>query len=393
MRNLKYRSAYYRRVTAAKITMYHGTCTGSGDGVLRSILKEGLKPDPKEKAYKSPYAEDDDYADGLEFNTEVTMRLDEALGGAYLTNDVTLARKYASHACGEHGGRPMLVSAQIETRSPEVKIDEDSFINYVWGFVEAKFKPESDETYYLDLYDWITEGDADWAALAKSWVEKQFPQAKISDLRWQQILSALASVLQDVMIITFLQEHEDEANREAYNTDRDWEVDAFYEVQNSLDSYKTNLAFVTDHLKEVTEPPKSGQHSIRILRPVGYRGANRILAVISWDVERYYATPRPGEYTQQGIVHYARTPQDAQGLLDASGVIAKYSKWTDSRGHVYYDNPAPAGQLEMKFGSIPTSSAFAKRDIIKFRGTYYVRADEEKPVESDHADYNRYGNL
>lgn len=344
------RTASMRR-TATKLTMYHGTCTGRNREILRSVLKEGLKPDPKEKAYKSPYPELDDdddemYYDDLDLKTETTMRLNEALGGAYLTNSIEEAKNFAQNACTEHGGLPLLVSAQIETRTPEVKIDEDFMINYVWEFVRADFKAEDEDKYYLELFRWLESDKPDWVTIAKEWIESQFPQARISEHRWNQILPAAAQMIEDVMIITFLQHYEQAAASEAYGEDGDsWDVDIGYEISDRINSFKENIGFVTEHLNEVTEPPNGGIHNIRILKPVGYRGANRILAVITWKVETGFT--ETGDYTQIGTVAYTRSPQDAQNLLDASRVVAKYSKWTDSRGNVYHDERVPPEQLRL----------------------------------------------
>ncbi len=327
--------------TAAKLTMYHGTCTGRNGEVLASILKEGLKPDPKVKAYKSPYSDDeDDYGDGLDFDTETSMRLNESLGGAYLTNKIGVALQYAKHACAEGGGQPMLVSARIETRTPDVKIDEDFLVNYSWDYITSHFEPKDPDSYHLELFDWL-EGGADWNAIAKGWTTQQFPHAKISDHRWQQVLPKMGAMLQDIAIITFLQNHERDANNEAMDKDEDWDVDAFYEMQERVESYKDNIAFVTEKLNEIAEPPESGMHNVRSLKPVGYRGANRILAVASWKhLGGHNASP--GSYAQVGKVYYALTPADAQNIVKAAH--AKYSKWTNSTDAVIYDQKIPSQQ-------------------------------------------------
>ena len=328
--------------------MFHGTCTGPDGQILRSLLKEGLKPDPKQKAYRSPYPDEDDEDDfyEMDFDTETTMRLDESLGGAYLTTDIEEAKRYAQHACGEHGGSPLLVSAQIETRSPSVRIDEDFMVNYVWGFVESEFEPKDSDRYHLELFQWLESDEPGWERIAKDWIEKQFPQATISEHRWQQVLPAAGKMIQDIMVITFLQNHERDAASEAYESDDEdeyWDIDIVYEMQDRVQSFKENIGFVTDKLTEIAEPPTSGMHNIRILEPVGYRGANRILSIVSW-TQSYYVVD--DEFTQFGTVYYARTPQDAKFLMGASNLVAKYSKWDSAQGDVvYYDNPKPKEEV------------------------------------------------
>lgn len=80
---VQFRGARYRLVTAAKLVMWHGTTTGPDGETLRSILKQGLLPDPKKKAYENPYAGDDEdavYTDGLDADTEESMILDTSPG-------------------------------------------------------------------------------------------------------------------------------------------------------------------------------------------------------------------------------------------------------------------------------------------------------------------------
>lgn len=333
--------------TASKLKMYHGTCTGPDDEILRSILKEGLKPDPKTKAYKSPYPEEDDEDYGffeMDFESEVSMRLNESLGGAYLSTSPMESKKFAEHACGEHGGHPVLVSAQIESRTPEVKLDEDFLINDSFDYiVDNFFEPKSDETYYMDLIDWLYDydyhDDPQWREIAKGWISTQFPNAKVSDYRWKQIADELGRVLHNITFITAIQEFERKAYDEAIEAGVDWGVmDSYGDVLQALDQYKDDIASVTEKFKELAEyPANKYMHNIRILKPVGYRGANRILAVVSW-----HRTPYHDRYTQKGFVYYARTPEDAVALLDISRVMEKYSHWESADGTIeYYDNPKP----------------------------------------------------
>lgn len=359
---LRYKGHLYEKIrTAAKLIMYHGTCTGPGGKILHSILKEGLKPDPKEKAYKSPYSEDeDDFGYELDLDTETSMLLDESLGGAYLTNSFGEASRYAKHACQEGVGHPVLVAAQIETRTPEVKIDEDFLVNYSWEYVTNHFEAKNDDSYYTDLYEWLTVGKVDWAGIAKGWIQKQFPHAKVAERRWKQILPKAGEMLRSVAVVTFLQNHEQAVNDEARENDDYWEVDVVYEIGDYLESYKEAIAFVTDKLKEITDPPKAGQHNIRILKPVAYKGANRVLAVISWRDKGYHAGTAPGTYTQIGKVYYAHDSEVAQNMV--SKVRAKYAKWTDSSGNVIYDQKVPPQQQ-----SLPNVAT-----TIRYKGAHYV---------------------
>jgi hypothetical protein len=252
------------------------------------------------------------------------------------------AKRFADHACGEHGGIPVLVSAQIETRTPEVKLDEDFLINDSWDHIVYNFfEPDNEDTFYMELIDWLFDDSVDWEPIARSWLNAQFPKVKASDHRWNQILPAMAKVLRNITLVTALKEYAQTAHREAVETGNDdWYLDdPYYEIDSAIDEYKENIEFVTEKFNELADAPDLDfMHNIRILKPVGYRGANRILAVASWRNFTYYGNNE--DYNQVGEIHYARSEQDAKFLLGAAKLPAVYSKWT-WRDKVLYDNPKP----------------------------------------------------
>jgi hypothetical protein len=315
-----YKNAVYRLVTAAKLRMYHGTAAGPDGEILRSILKNGLLPDPKAKAYQAPYGngENSDFSD-LDFETETSMSLDESLGGAYLTTSVGEAVRYTKNAQTTHGGNKVLVAAQIETRSPEVRIDEDFLINFVWGFVLEGFDATNDDTFHLELFDWL-EAKTDWETVGRAWLQKQFPGVKISEHQLHLVLKPLGDAIRHIMHVEFFRNHSRELRDEAEEQGRDdlEYIDEMEEISSSVAEYKSNIAEVSNLLTDVTTPNTKAMHNIRILRSVGYRGANRILAVVSW-----------AEYPERiGTLHYYADLDAAHTIMKASGVRL----WQDSQG-------------------------------------------------------------
>lgn len=89
--------------TAKKEILYHGTSSTH----LRSILKQGLIPNPKQKNFN---------------------HLENVAGkfeGSYLGQDLDSAKSYANNAVRVSKGVPMIVMAQVETKSPNLNIDEE----------------------------------------------------------------------------------------------------------------------------------------------------------------------------------------------------------------------------------------------------------------------------
>ena len=77
--------------------MYHGTT----DKFLRTILKQGIIPDPKEKKW-----EDDPHISQYSLSRA-------SLPGSYWTSNLMTARSSSTNTTGKFGGRPIVVTAQI----------------------------------------------------------------------------------------------------------------------------------------------------------------------------------------------------------------------------------------------------------------------------------------
>lgn len=91
------------RKLAKREILYHGTSSTH----LRSILKQGLIPNPKHKNFN--HLED------------VAGKFD----GSYLGQDLEAARDYAKNAVRVSKGVPMIVTVQVETKSSNISVDEE----------------------------------------------------------------------------------------------------------------------------------------------------------------------------------------------------------------------------------------------------------------------------
>lgn len=98
--------------TAAKVLNYHGTSSKN----LRTILKEGIIPFPKETVY-------DKEERGGGFSTTKTF------GGAYFVRDWMYAYSAAGKAVEKFGGNRLIVEAIIEDQNQDVLPDEDDVVS------------------------------------------------------------------------------------------------------------------------------------------------------------------------------------------------------------------------------------------------------------------------
>lgn len=319
--------------TAASIVLYHGTATGDDDEILRRILKQGIIPDPKQKAYESPYEGDEDFYESRydSIEDELDALLNEGLGGAYFTDTIHTAMTFAEgNTRIVFGGEPVLIAARIETRSPEVRLDEDAFINYIWGFATESFESENDDAYYLELWDWLDDGIASkWEEIGRRWIAKNYADVGIPAHRWDRIVEPLGKAVHGMLIHTFLANYRDEAEDAAREYDPDhWILDMDWvdTMISAANRYKDNIAIVAEELREParTVSPQR-EHRLRMLEPVTYRGANRILAIISWDRDE-----------RVGTVYYAHDTAAAERMINAVGT--RFWRWQWSDGEVIVES-------------------------------------------------------
>ncbi len=299
---VQYRGAVYRLVTAAKTVMYHGTSAGPDGKLLTRILKEGLNPTPKKKIYDSPEGDYD-----LEWETELSISLDESFGGVYLTNKLGRAKTYADHAANQRGGDRILVAVQVETRSPGTAVDEDLVFRNAFDFVDRWL--DTDTWYEADVL--IESGEVDWHGLAKDYLTDHL-NLKLHPNRVDTVVLPLAEALKGIYRFHLYRDHEREIEQGYEEAgDEYFEFDPGV-VEDALSDYQVNGNIVTQKLREMVEPKTKDLHNIRFTTPISYRGANRIIAVVSSDVEGEIQT-----------IHYAADKQVANQL--ASALKAKRS--------------------------------------------------------------------
>ena len=310
-RGYRYAAVVNTLRTAAKLTMYHGTSAK----YLRDVLKHGLRSNPPQRQFGE---------DAREFSSPSY----QTFGGAYFTPVLAVAEEYADNAV-ENPADPqkfpdphMLVIAQIETRSEQVVLDEDKFLNLNSAplfdiFYEYYHKIGKEDP--LEILQAIDAGQLSLDAYAQNWIannhvaihRKVQLDPKLLFPRYRDdVVKALWWALADKAA----------GNYERWGEDEQREI--LKDLNIPLSTRETRQHFVdvvtelSRKVQRLTDPQEGLQ--VRSLQDIGYRGANRIVGIVVYQYHKINKTLR-------GEVVYN---QDAQAVM---GVMRQLRPKTDRR--------------------------------------------------------------
>jgi hypothetical protein len=343
----------YRLVEASKEIFYHGTASGEGDWLLKRILKEGLIPDPKERVWSGKDRDPDDFA-------YWQHREKESLGGIYFSTDPKRITTYMLTARQTLGGEEVVVIAQLETRSPEITLDEEALFGYYKAAVGEYIEQKHFEKYEQRIVRPDTEAlprylnnmDIDWDDVARWFIEERLKKGvlqawpNIPEQRIEAITPLLAKALRwqaEFLMASYY------AGREGW-TKSDYTEYGEQDPEEALQRYRTLTEAVLQKFRELAQVPEtksqyySGGHEVRMTEPVNYKGANKIIAVLLV------------RDTHNEDVPYYRVGNVVYSAPEASGPISKFLDamkqswsqhmlWTDKEGKVIYDNPKAQSAL------------------------------------------------
>lgn len=247
----------YTQVVAKRGLFYHGTSTT----LAKHILSEGFVPDPKKKIW--------DGETGVQ----------ESYTGSYFSARVSTANRYADGAVRKFGGYPVVFEVQLETRTG--LFDEDE-IAPVGGTILMQAHEESDinwisqesagrllDTGRLNGFTdevfrrWVGTGEEDYRAQPFAQLYRsRFGNAPINPQYFTAIMKAFHAAVR-----AFLEDV-----RETGSTDGGGKR---YRAANTKLMKTINLSKYGPH------PEGSWTQNIRIIEPVTFRGANKILAAVS----------------------------------------------------------------------------------------------------------------
>ena len=354
--------------TAAKLIMYHGTATGPDNEILRSILKEGLNPEPKRRSFD------------VDESKAVQDRLYESLGGVYFSVNINDISKFSGIAARKLGGNYVAVIAQIETRTPAVTIDEDDLFP-----LDLQRNKIADQ-YFADVYRlnahadlylrFIEDNKINYNEIAKWFIDNKLRQQwDISPQESQRVLPVIANVAR-LQVETYLAaEYERQLASGSPYLKKD--VAPQEPAAVLFGRLKQVVREALRIVRKAAEPSKidwrRDYHKVRITEPVGYSGANRILAVLHWsdNWERYkqtgYYDVGEVDYLAKGAEPYVQRVLD--DFLQSHG---KNALWRGPNGEVLYDHRDP--------------EFVEKAATVLYRGALYRQAGDNQALVLVHVD-------
>ncbi len=238
-------------------------------------------------------------------HTRDTMQMDESFGGTYVTDRVQVAKQYAVHAAGYTGGDKLLLALQVETRTPGSALDEDLLFGPAQRALGAVTPDDS-----TDAYLWA-EDEADWNDIAAQYLEEEFPDIELHKARLEKALPRLGCALKNYYIGSLLQNVWDDIDIEL---DKRFGDGLEVYADDYIAEYQDCARDATMMLKELTSPEATGgTHNIRLTQPIGFSGANQILAAVSWWDAGY------GDEPDTGTVWYSKDKEAANTLVESVG--------------------------------------------------------------------------
>lgn len=247
----------YIKIISSKQIMFHGTSSKN----LRSILKKGLIYNLNKVWNKNK------------------DRLFESFEGIYLTKDLESAITASREAVSSFGGNPLLVAAQIETRTPSVLIDEDLI-----GF-KYSFDLIITEDFRLDINRKDPFYKNSWKYF-KIRIEKTLETSFSIGFKYSNFKNIFKKYIDSIVILKIYKDFElgtleqnyelkkpfsvfKEKARTVYNINNQVEAIDFY--RECLDNFLNKVKFIAENRIE--------HNSIRIKESINYKGKNRILVI------------------------------------------------------------------------------------------------------------------
>jgi len=249
-----------RRMGGGPVVMFHGTSSV----FLRSILKQGFIPDPREKRWA------DDSNAGWHRSSRASFP------GTYFTENVTTAMSSATNTTSKFGGNSVYVVALIQQRSGLV--DED----YIVSVIETGTLNNTSNIAELwkDLH-----GDSEGRYRSTDYIRKVYA-------RWlKDVVTRLdineRSISQPVMqelfiaIVTRKAAYlgKQTSSYVTYGLTLPEPREAEQRYRKALDVFIHKVKALATNYRKGFPPRETFMHNVRITEPVTYRGHNRILAV------------------------------------------------------------------------------------------------------------------
>ena len=332
-----------RFLTAVRKQFWHGTSSK----YVRSILKQGLVPTFKEKQYEG------------ERGAYISI---ETFGGVYVTDNFGTARSHAGNASRKTGGNPLFVGMTLETRSPSALPDEDDILptisfavktgsahdltngrsfwggifrynnlNDSWG-LKPEFHKLSDAIQKADLTKPI---DIFFAKMVRNHprLEKRYKRQKQKlDLLLAEAFRAHATYLLSLFHKEYAPHKIKETEKYMENAiSRGAEIDMINLYKEEIKLWKTlppemkqgsfqrmvkAITKLSESIREILDPIENQhRHNARFMKPITYRGKNRIQLVVETINRKSETVQGYNSYTDI-VVHYLQSPGSLNEFLN-----------------------------------------------------------------------------
>lgn len=250
-----------RRMGGGPVVMFHGTSSK----FLRSILKQGFLPDPREKRWT------DDPDAGWHRSSRASFP------GTYFTENVMTAMSSASNTTSKFGGNSVYVVALIQQRS--ALVDEDHLVTVLESH---RFLGDTSAIaeIWKDLYG-DTEGryrSTDYTRrVYAGWLKTVMNRLEVDERAFSQ------PVMQNLFIALVKRKAaylgKQASSHLTYGLTLPNPREAEQEYRKALDVFVHKMKALATNYRKGKDPRETFMHNVRITEPVTYRGRNRILAV------------------------------------------------------------------------------------------------------------------
>lgn len=269
---------WLNEATTDRILVYHGTSPKH----FRSIMSQGLIPNPKKRAW----ANDD--------NTSFFSSSRVSLEGVYVTTNLMTAISSASNAGNKGGGGALIVIAEVQPKTGFM--DEDNL---------NVFSSVSDNEYIVAaLYGAINKNPQDEFVqqFFEKFKDKNYLFSKLNKKLHPDLLQRLDPMLWDLFVAATKRQAAyvgDWTFRKAFDYQPDIQMPNKVEAEQEF--LKAKEA-VTKTLKIFANPfhyeGNPFNFTSRIMQPIGFSGPNKIVAVVY----------RPRDYKSPPEVWYGEVP-------------------------------------------------------------------------------------
>lgn len=269
--------------------MYHGTTTE----FLRSILKNGIVPNPSKKRWDTDELHQGSFSRA-------------SLSGSYWTTNLMTAVSASSNTTRKFGGSSLVVIAQIAQQSAYA--DEDNLNSDIFWALQDVMKilhPGIRSDFVLPIASdlWDNPPDSEQHKKARKIFKDTLHKSLAKDFDLHTINDSFLDELLDAIVmrsVVWEQHHGMQLDRWINNVPP--LLPTTQEIEDKLQILREKLT----RTYRKTTMDTGFSPSLRITLPVGYSGANKILNILEYR-KGYWETDENGEkkyHTLPLILHY-----------------------------------------------------------------------------------------